>query len=132
MSEKTLTISVAAKKAGIGVETIRYYQRIGLINEPEKPLSGYRIYSEATVSRLCFIKQAKELGFNLSEISNLLGLGGGKCQETKELAIHKLKLIKSKIDDLQSMESTLEKLIQSCEENSLLQGCPIIDAISNQ
>ena len=68
MSEKPLTINVTAKKAGVGVETIRYYQRIGLINKPEKPLSGYRVYSEETVSRLCFIQRAKELGFSLAEI----------------------------------------------------------------
>ena len=86
MSEKPLTINVTAKKAGIGVETIRYYQRIGLINEPEKPLSGYRVYPEETVSRLRFILRAKELGFSLAEISNLLALGDGRCMETKELA----------------------------------------------
>ncbi len=86
MPEKPLTINVTAKKAGIGVETIRYYQRIGLINKPEKPLSGYRVYSEETVSRLRFIQRAKELGFSLAEISNLLALGDGRCKETKELA----------------------------------------------
>lgn len=131
MSEKKATISVVAEKAGIGVETIRYYQRIGLIDGPEKPLSGYRVYPELTISRLRFIKRAKELGFNLSEISNLLVLGDGKCQETKELAAHKLEIIQSKIHDLESIETTLQKLIQSCEESPSNQGCPIIDAISN-
>ena len=85
MSEKPLTINTTAKKAGIGVETIRYYQRIGLINKPEKPLSGYRVYSEETVSRLRFIQRAKELGFSLAEVTNLLVLGDGRCMETKEL-----------------------------------------------
>jgi len=130
MSEKPLTINVTAKKAGVGVETIRYYQRIGLINKPEKPLSGYRVYSEETVLRLHFIQRAKELGFNLAEISNLLVLGdGGECMETKELAAHKLEIIKNKINDLQSIASTLEKLIQSCETNPDYQGCPIIKAL---
>ena len=72
--KKILTISVAAKKAGIGVETIRYYQRIGLVDEPEKPTSGYRVYSEEVIARLRFIQRAKELGFSLSEISILLEL----------------------------------------------------------
>jgi Hg(II)-responsive transcriptional regulator len=129
MSEKPLTINITAKKAGIGVETIRYYQRIGLINKPEKPLAGYRVYSEKTVSRLRFIQRAKELGFSLAEISTLLALGDGRCMETKELAVHKLEIIKSKISDLQSMASTLEKLIQSCESNPDYQGCPIITAL---
>lgn len=132
MSEKSLTISVIAKKADCGVETIRYYQRIGLIKEPEKPYSGYRIYPEQVISRLCFIKRAKELGFSLSEISNLLDLGDGHCKETKGLACHKLKLIKCKISDLKAMESSLEKLIHSCEESSSNLACPIIEAISKK
>jgi len=129
MSEKPLTINLTAKKAGIGIETMRYYQRIGLINKPEKPLSGYRVYSEETVSRLRFIQRAKELGFSLAEISNLLALDDGRCMETKELATYKLEIIKSKINDLQSIASTLEKLIQSCESNPDYQGCPIIMAL---
>jgi MerR family mercuric resistance operon transcriptional regulator len=132
MSERPLTINVTAKKAGIGIETIRYYQRIGLIDKPEKPLSGYRVYSEDTISRLHFIQRAKELGFSLDEISRLLALGDGSCIATKELASHKLEIIKSKLQDLQSMASTLEQLIQSCESNPDYQGCPIITAIAKR
>jgi Hg(II)-responsive transcriptional regulator len=131
MSKKPLlTISLAAKKAGIGVETIRYYQRIGLIEEPPKPLSGYRVYPEDTVARLRFIQRAKELGFSLSEISSLLTLGSGNCKETQELAAYKLNVIKRKIEDLQSLASTLEELIRSCEDNPSQQKCPLIEAIS--
>lgn len=132
MSKKPLTINVVAKKSGVGVETIRYYQRIGLIDKPEKPLSGYRIYSEGIVTRLVFIQRAKELGFSLVDCANLLALGDGRCTETKELAAHKLEVIKSKLHDLQAIASTLEKLIQSCESNSAHQGCPIIAAISKK
>jgi Hg(II)-responsive transcriptional regulator len=128
-SPKPATIKTVAQKAGIGIETIRYYQRIGLIEKPEKPLSGYRVYSEETITRLLFIQRAKELGFSLAEISNLLDLGDGSCQETKELAAHKLEIINSKLHDLQAIACTLEKLIQSCESNSPHQGCPIITAI---
>lgn len=124
-----ITIAVVAQKAGIGIETIRYYQRIGLIEKPEKPLSGYRVYPEETVTRLLFIQRAKELGFSLAEISNLLALGDGSCQETKELAVHKLEIINSKLHDLQAIATTLEKLIQSCESNSVNQTCPIITTI---
>lgn len=129
MQKKQITINTIAKKAGIGIETIRYYQRIGLIEKPEKPLIGYRVYSQDIIARLFFIQRAKELGFSLAEISNLLALGDGRCMETKELARHKLEIIKCKLHDLQAIASTLEKLIQSCESNSALQGCPIITAI---
>lgn len=129
MSRKIVTISKVARKLGIGVETIRYYQRIGLIEQPKKPPLGYRVYSESLITRLIFIQRAKELGFSLIEISNLLALGDGSCAETKELASHKLEIIKNKIYDLQAIANTLEKLIQSCESNSTQQGCPIIKAI---
>lgn len=128
-SPKPATIKTVAQTVGIGIETIRYYQRIGLIEKPEKPLSGYRVYSEETITRLFFIQRAKELGFSLAEISNLLALGDGSCKETKELAAHKLEIINSKLHDLQAIAYILEKLIQSCESNSNHQGCPIITAI---
>jgi Hg(II)-responsive transcriptional regulator len=130
--KKPATINIIAKKAGVGLETIRYYQRIGLIEKPEKPLSGYRVYGENTVARLLFIQRAKELGFSLAEISSLLALGDGSCLETKALAMHKLDIIKSKLHDLQAIASTLEQLIQSCESNSVHHGCPIITAISKK
>lgn len=132
MSKKITTIKIAAQKAGIGVETIRYYQRIGLIEKPEKPQSGYRFYSDETIARLLFIQRAKELGFSLAEISNLLALGDGQCMETKELATHKLAIIKKKLHDLQAVANTLENLIHSCESNSAQPGCPIITAISKR
>lgn len=129
MREKPQTIGVIAKQANVNIETIRYYQRIGLIEQPAKPVSGYRIYSDETVSRLRFIQRAKQLGFSLSEISSLLALGDGKCMEAKQLANHKIEMIKGKINDLKSIESALEKLIECCEENTVQQGCPMIDAI---
>ncbi|SJM94961.1 MerR family transcriptional regulator [Crenothrix polyspora] len=132
MTKKPSTINIIAKKSGIGIETIRYYQRIGLIEKPEKPLSGYRVYGDDTVARLLFIQRAKELGFSLVEISSLLALGDGSCLETKALAIHKLDIIKSKLHDLQAIANTLEQLIQSCEANSAHHGCPIITAISKK
>lgn len=132
MSEKPLTIHRAAKEAGINVETIRYYQRIGLIETPEKPLSGYRVYSEDLIARLLFIQRAKELGFSLAEISTLLALGDGNCAEIKELAAHKLAIVNSKLHDLQAIANTLESLIQSCESTSGYQGCPVITAISKR
>lgn len=132
MSEKPLTIHKAAKEAGVNIETIRYYQRIGLIETPEKPLSGYRVYSGDLIARLLFIQRAKELGFSLAEISTLLALGDGNCAEIKELAAHKLAIVNSKLHDLQAIANTLESLIQSCESTSGYQGCPVITAISKR
>ena len=130
--KKPATIQTVAQTVGIGIEAIRYYQRIGLIETPEKPLSGYRVYPEQTISRLLFIQRAKELGFSLAEISKLLALGDGSCQETKELATHKLEIVNSKLHDLQAIAATLEKLIQSCESNSVNQTCPIVTTILNR
>jgi len=132
MSKKSLTINSVAKQSGVGIETIRYYQRIGLIETPEKPSSGYRTYSEDIIDKLLFVQRAKGLGFSLAEIAHLLALGDGRCSETKELAIRKLEIMKSKLHDLQIMASALEKLIQSCESSPAYQGCPIITDISKK
>jgi MerR family transcriptional regulator, mercuric resistance operon regulatory protein len=129
MTKKPSTINVIAQKSGIGVETIRYYQRISLITEPEKPQFGYRVYGEDTLTRLLFIKRAKELGFSLAEIAQLLSWEGGSCAETKAVAVHKLEIIQSKLQDLHTIANTLETLIHSCETQVDLQECPIISAI---
>lgn len=129
-SMSKLTISTVAKQAGVSVETIRYYQRIGLILEPSKPDSGYRTYTDQDVQQLQFIQRAKKLGFSLVEIRTLLSLGEANCDQTKQLASSKLVDVKDKIKDLCSIANTLEALINSCEDNSLKSSCPIIDAIS--
>jgi len=131
MSKKS-TISTIAKEIGIGVETIRYYERIGLISQPEKPNSGYRIYDDEISEKLYFIKHAKKLGFSLNEIADIMVLGSKDCKETKKIASRKLQNIKSKINDLESISKTLEDLIKSCESNSEYKGCPIISAISRK
>ncbi len=129
MSQKTLTISVVAKQLGISVETIRYYQRIQLIDTPKKPVSGYRIYSQDIIIRLSFIQRAKELGFTLAEIATLLELGSAQCSQTKALASLKLDMINEKINDLQAIANTLSHLIKDCSNNKNPQICPIINAI---
>lgn len=124
------TISAVARRAGIGVETIRYYQRIGLIKEPVKPVSGYRKYSNKDLEQLQFIQRAKQLGFSLAEIKVLLALGEGSCAQTKELAANKLDDVKGKIRDLTAIAHTLEQLLVSCESNRSTSSCPIIETIS--
>ena len=87
---KKLTISIIAKEIGVSVETIRYYERIGLISQPVKPESGYRIYDDEILKKLYFIKRAKKLGFSLNEISDILVIGSKGCKETKDIASLKL------------------------------------------
>lgn len=124
------TISAAAKNTGVSVETIRYYQRIGLIKEPEKPKTGYRSYDNEALQQLKFIKRAKQLGFSLAEIKTLLSLGDGSCDKTLQLASNKLDDVKGKIRDLIAIAETLEGLVESCENNKGHSACPIIEAIS--
>ena len=131
MSRKSpaMTISRVAHEIGIGVETIRYYQRIGLIEEPARPISGYRIYPEATLSRLRFILRAKALGFSLAEIESLLQLGDGSCRASMQVAKTKLALIQQKIADLQNLEQSLHEVVQACEVNPDAHGCPLIETL---
>ncbi|MEE8342203.1 MAG: Hg(II)-responsive transcriptional regulator [Gammaproteobacteria bacterium] len=131
MKETGLTIGKLAQQAGVNVETIRYYQRVGLIQEPIKPLEGYRRYLPETVNRVCFIKRAKGLGFTLKEIADLLTLEDGHCQEVRELAEHKHRLITQRMDDLRAMQSALAKLIKQCKRNKDERAvCAIIDTLT--
>ncbi|PSU45884.1 Hg(II)-responsive transcriptional regulator [Photobacterium frigidiphilum] len=123
----TLTIGKLANAAGVNVETIRFYERKGLLAQPQKPTEGFRQYPSEVLQRLCFIKRAQELGFTLDEIINLLTLGDGDCLEVQSLAKQKLVLVSKKIADLQRLESNLSHLIDQCSSTSDL-SCPIVDS----
>jgi len=112
-----LTIGQLARAADVNVETIRYYQRIGLIDEPVKPAQGYRRYPADTVERIRFIKRAQELGFTLNEITDLLSLNDRDCDEARSIAEHKQEVIQQRIDDLSAMQRELTKLIKACKRN---------------
>lgn len=128
--QNDLTIGKLAKHAGVNVETIRYYQRRGLLDEPDKPLRGYRHYPADMVKRVRFIKRAQALGFTLEEIAELLRLDAiGACAETQELATRKLALIKGKLADLTAMRKTLTVLVAQCD-NSNRRACPIIETLA--
>jgi MerR family mercuric resistance operon transcriptional regulator len=100
-----------AKAADVNVETIRYYERRGLITPPPKSAQGYRTYTKSTLARLLFIKRAQELGFTLEEVDNLLVLGESHCSEVQELAEGKLVSVQAKINDLRRLEQVLEDLV---------------------
>lgn len=130
MTQKSFTIGALAKKAEVNVETIRFYQRRGLLVEPAKPAKGIRRYTEYDLKRLKFIKQGQKLGFSLDEVSELLSLEDGRqCREAKEIALKKLLLIRERIESLRTMESTLSTLVESCANNTDPVSCPIIDTL---
>ena len=125
-----LTIGSLADEAGVNVETIRYYQRRGLMPEPDKPAHGYRRYDATTVKRVRFIKRAQALGFTLEEIGGLLELDEAHaCAETRELAAHKLGAIETKLADLAAMRKALTALVRQCDAGAMQGNCPIIHAL---
>lgn len=127
-----LTIGRLASKAEINVETIRYYERRGLIKQPTKPKIGYRQYDSETLQRLLFIKRAKSLGFSLDEIENLLTLSEGRCADVQSLAEQKLNRIKAKVKDLKRLEDVLQDLVRQCSSNVDQAHCPIIETLLNE
>jgi MerR family mercuric resistance operon transcriptional regulator len=126
-----LSIGRLAAEAGVNVETIRYYQRRGLLSEPEKPMHGQRRYPSELTRRVRFIKRAQVLGFTLEEIAGLLRLEQAQaCAETRELASRKLQIIESKLADLSAMRKALAKLMRQCDARVASSGCPIIHALT--
>ena len=129
---QTLTIGKVARRAGVGVETVRFYEREGLIAEPARGASGYRQYPEATVSRLRFIRRAKELGFSLREVRKLLSLRVDPTRssaEVKAQAQAKITDIEQKIRTLRRMKDTLVDLTDACDGCVPMSDCPILGAL---
>ena len=125
-----LTIGRLAKEAGVNVETIRYYQRRGLLKEPAKPMGGHRRYSFAEARRVRFIKRAQQLGFTLDEVTTLHALDDGRsCRETRSLAEQKLAVIEKRIEDLSRMRGLLEALVVRCGAGTSQRACPIITTL---
>ena len=127
---KPLTIGFLANAANVSIETIRYYQRVGLIQEPPKPATGYRVYSTATIDRIKFIKRAQGLGFSLKEIAELLELGDGHCADVQHRAEVKKVQVEEQIRDLIRLKETLNVLIQSCQSDPENTHCPIVDTLT--
>ncbi|HUG68506.1 MAG TPA: MerR family DNA-binding protein [Pirellulaceae bacterium] len=129
---KTLSIGQVAREAGVGIETVRFYERQGLIDEPSRRASGYRQFDGTVVNRLRFIREAKELGFTLNEIKELLSLKldpASSCADVKGRAEAKITDIEEKIKTLQRMKRSLVKLTKACSGNGSTSECPILDAL---
>jgi MerR family mercuric resistance operon transcriptional regulator len=123
---KTMTIGKLASAVGISVETIRFYQRQGLVSQPKKPLNGFRQYHFDTIERLKFIINAKSLGFTLNEIRTLDTLSSG-CKLFHDLANNKLASIKNEISSLHHIEQKIQNLIDSCSPECKTDNCSIAE-----
>jgi MerR family mercuric resistance operon transcriptional regulator len=130
---KPLTIGQVARRAGIGIETVRFYEREGLLNRPARsPSSGYRLYDEGSIATVQFILRAKELGFTLHEIKELLSLRvdpGTSCADVKARAEVKIADIEAKIGTLRRMKAALLRLTRACGETRGGSECPILDTL---
>ncbi|HFD79284.1 MAG TPA: MerR family transcriptional regulator [Gammaproteobacteria bacterium] len=128
----SLTIGQLAKRAGVKVETIRFYERRGLLAEPGRSPSGYRQYPLEIVARVKFIRRAKSLGFTLNDIQSLLALseGPGSCRDIRAQALAKVEEVEQRIQDLQRVRSALRELAGRCEEDAgAPRECPILKAL---
>mgnify|MGYP001554137054 CR=1 FL=1 len=129
---KMMTIGKLAKASGVCVETIRYYERKGLLQEPMRSASGYRNYSRDSISRLRFIRRAKELGFSLAEINELLCLKASPDSskaDIKTIAKEKITDINKKIADLTRISTALKELANECDGCGPVNDCPILKAL---
>jgi MerR family copper efflux transcriptional regulator len=128
---KPMTVGQVARQAGVGVETVRFYEKNGLLEEPTRRASGYREYDEETVNRLRFIQRAKELGFALSEIRELLSLrcSDQPCNDVRQRAEAKLAEIEEKVALLLRMKEVLGRLASTCCEQGDKSRCPILEVL---
>lgn len=127
-----MTIGRVAEAAGVNVETVRFYQRLGLIEEPVKPLGGVRRYGVELVGRLRFISRAKQLGFSLAEVKRLLVLEDPQsCGKARALAAEKLGLVEDRIADLERIRGVLKDLVARCDVRWGKVACPIIATLTD-
>ncbi len=123
----------AAEMAGVNKETLRFYEKNGLLNPPPRTAAGYRLYSEKDIDRVKFIKNAQSLGFSLVEIKALLRIADGEMtspEEVREVAKQKLATIDEQILQLEKLRSVLSGLVQKCESEGSICNCPIIESLS--
>ena len=129
---QSYTIARLAQAAGVHIETIRYYQRRGLIPEPLRPERSVRRYTDADAERLRFIKRAQAMGFTLAEISNLLQLRSRRsCRATRELAATKMRIVDQRIEELHQLRDELARWVADCDANVDRAACPVIERLAS-
>lgn len=127
---ENLTIARFAEACGVHVETVRYYQRRGLLKAPARPSGGIRRYGPADVARLLFVKSAQRLGFSLDEVAQLLRLDdGAHCNEISEIAARRLEDVRARLSDLERLEAVLSKLVRRCRTEKGQMRCPLIASL---
>lgn len=134
-TENTMSIGALSKESGVGIETIRYYERIGLLTPPERKASGYRVFNSDSFKTLRFLKHAQELGFSLTEIKDLLRLRANKesrCEDVQARASKHLQDVEEKIKKLESIQTVLSKLIRQCRSKKTSDSCPILDCFEEK
>lgn len=130
-----MTIGGVARASGVGIDTVRFYEREGLLPKPQRRASGYRDYAPATVQRLCFIRRAKELGFSLDEIRELLALSSDRergVRGVKQRAESRLAEVERRIRELKRIQRGLKHLIDACPGHGSLDACPILAALGGK
>jgi MerR family mercuric resistance operon transcriptional regulator len=134
MARRTeIAIGELSRRTGCNIETIRYYERIGLLPAAMRAASRYRLYADHDVRRLVFVRRARELGFTLNQVRPLLALAGSgqaACAEVRDLAASHLGDVRAKIADLQALELVLTEAVRRCDTGEQ-PGCPLIDALSS-
>jgi MerR family copper efflux transcriptional regulator len=131
----SLTIGAVAKRAGVPIDTIRYYEREGLLPEPLRRASGYRSYNESVISQLRFIRRAKDLGFTLEEIRDLLALSADRhrgVKAVKQRAEQRLASIDARITELMRIRKGMEQLVEACPGGGDPAQCPILRALADE
>lgn len=129
------TIGVVARQAGVHIETLRYYERRGLLQKPLRSASNYRVYPEDAVKRVRFIKKAQQLGFSLNEIKDLLLLrstSSSRCVRVQKHAQAKITDIQKKIQSLRSMGKALARLVDACSRRGSTTQCPILESLDSE
>jgi MerR family mercuric resistance operon transcriptional regulator len=130
-SQASLTVGALSRQTGVNIETVRYYERIGLLPRPLRGGGGYRLYGLDDVKRLSFVRRARDLGFTLDEVRALLGLAGNRarsCRKVHALAVAHLDDVQAKMADLRKLERVLREMVSRCAEGTL-PDCPLIEAL---
>ncbi len=130
---RTVAIGVLSKRTGVKIETIRYYERIGIMPNPPRTEGGQRIYGETHMKRLTFVRRSRELGFSLDDVRALLSLADGgefTCGEVKEMTVAHIGDIRRKIADLRRMERVLKEMASKCDGGDV-PDCPILETLSS-
>ena len=134
MDDPSIRTGEVAARAGVNIQTLRYYERRGLFPTPRRTSAGYRQYADDAVARLRFIKHAQELGFSLNEIQDLLGLRvrhGAACDAVERTTRQKIEVVQQRIRDLQRMKRTLERLAAACAARRPTDDCPILEVLED-